>query len=217
MASLMRVESLNFSWNKQRPILRSLFLDIPDNRTLGIVGRNGSGTSTLFKCLTERTDFTGSLFYRDRYLEPTERMRHIAWMPQDSCLPPGLGVRTLLVRCGCGGHPLVAADPRLPGLMHKRVAMLSPGERRYLEFLLVMSLEKPLTILDEPFSQVEPIFITAMFDIIKKRPAGHSVLISDHNFVAVRECCDELWLLHEGQFLAADRLEVLASHDYLSL
>ena len=38
---------------------------------------------------------------------------------------------------------------------------------------------------------------------------------SDHNFVAVRECCDDLWLLHGGQFLAADDLDVLARHNYL--
>jgi ABC-type multidrug transport system ATPase subunit len=215
MSSLLRIEALICGYGPKRPVLKGLFLDVPEHRVVGLLGRNGSGKSTLFKCLTTYRDYQGGLFFRDAFLESQLRHRHVAYMAQDSFLPVDLKVGRVIGMFGTGASALIQADTRIQSLLDRRVGALSSGERRYLEFCLVMAQDKPLTILDEPFSQVEPLYTELMFDRIRKRQAGNSLLIADHNYGNVKDICDELHLLVDGRLVSGDQEATLSRLGYL--
>ncbi len=209
MSSLLRVESLFFAWKAHQPLLSSIYLDVAPGEIIGLIGRNGSGKSSLFHCLTRGKDWQGSLFIRDQYLPIHLRHQYIACLPQECCLPGRLTVTRLIRLWGLGHDPWLADDQRLQKLAHTRVAALSSGERRYLEFLLVMGLGKTITILDEPFSQVEPLFQEKMYDRLSQTSQNQAIIIADHDFTSIKSTCHRLVLLEGGRLSDAKDLAVL--------
>ena len=55
-----------------RKILENIQLSIPKNGLYGVVGKNGAGKTTFFKCLSGLTPFKGEVRYCERGLMPED-------------------------------------------------------------------------------------------------------------------------------------------------
>lgn len=99
----------------------------------------------------------------------------------------------------------VVDDERISSIVRQRVASLSGGELRYLEFLLVLSLRRLVTLLDEPFSEIEPIYVERMQELIRRYCVDFGcVVVTDQNTVAVRQVATRVVELVDGRLVAKD-------------
>ena len=88
----------------------------------------------------------------------------------------------------------------LERLRKQKAMTLSGGERRRLEITRALVTNPEFTLLDEPFSGVDPIVVNDIQIIIKRlRDAGLGILITDHNVRETLSCVDKAYLMADGR------------------
>jgi ABC-type multidrug transport system ATPase subunit len=216
MNQILKIDSLSFSYDDTK-ILNDIYFSAEIGDVIGIVGRNGCGKTTLFNSITINKETIGSIFINGKYVELQDRSRLIGYMPQISFLPNKLRVKSIICRFikNAIKRQKVIEDERVGRILNSKIRSLSGGERRYLEFLLVDSMEKQITILDEPFAEIEPIYIEKIFRIIDKKKNDKCYIITDQNYQAVSTICTKTYLLVNGSCHYVKSKEDLVHFGYI--
>lgn len=214
MPNVFSVDSLYFSYGNHE-VLSGIFLEAHESEIVGIVGRNGCGKSTLFSALTLVKAPTGSLFYNDEFIEPSKRSHNIGYLPQCNFLPKEKRVLSIINMFGFKKaiKEDILRDDRIFALRHEKFGNLSGGEKRYIEFMLVISCDQKIVILDEPFTEVEPIYESRMIEKIRQR--NKIYIISDHRFASLAKVCSRFYLLIDGVLMRIKNEDELRSLGYL--
>ena len=186
----------------QREVLHGVYLALEPATVYGLYGLNGSGKTTLMKVVMGiLTPDSGTVFIQgvpqaERTIR--ERFSKIGYLPQGGFVPNDIGVVRLVRQFpGAGGF---LDEFSTLGHARKKVGELSTGLRRYLEIRLILSLDRPIVLLDEPFTGLEPILIERVVqDIRSTRDAGRTILLTDHYHQYVEGAVDEKILLAGGR------------------
>lgn len=200
MFESFKIESLTFQYSQTRPVLKGIYLNTKASEIVGISGQNGAGKSTLFNALTIFNEMKGSVFINDVYVPPKELIKEIAYLPQMPFLPKEKKVKSVVKMFPISKEKQtsILTDERISQLQSQRVATLSGGEKRYLEFLLINNLQKNIVILDEPFSEIEPIYEQKICEQILENSKTRLYLISDHNISILKKLCTRILVLKNG-------------------
>ena len=92
---------------------------------------------------------------------------------------------------------------------------LSGGEARLAELYLVLLSDGPFYILDEPFTQVDPVNIEEVKALIRERSKDHGIIVTDHNYDAISSVADNLFVIADGYTSPVRCREDLVRHGYL--
>lgn len=199
--SELSIDSAQHSYGA-RKVLKGAWLRLRQGEVLGLLGRNGCGKSTLLQIIfgTLKADFRG-LFLNGHPVNSLCRLGVVAYLPQQSILPSRMRVEhAIWLFSGRPAEGLLVQEPRILELLPKRVGELSGGERRLLELGLILSLERPFVLLDEPFSELEPIYKARVRDWISQAARqGSGVVVTDHDYAQILKLSDRLLLMHQGQ------------------
>lgn len=187
-----------FYYYKNLEVLKGVYLEVEKGKITCLIGRNGSGKSTLFKVASGQLHTENGLIHinGDRFHKPSkkERFEHIAYLPQKSFLPRSLIVRELI------DEDRFQQDEIILRITNNKIKELSTGERRYVEILFVLSLNRDFVLLDEPFTGLSPILIEKVIEHIQEvKKQGKGVLISDHYMRYIVDIGDTFYLLEDGQ------------------
>ena len=82
---------------------------------------------------------------------------------------------------------------------------------------LVLLSEAPFYILDEPFTQVDPVNINEVKSLIRERSKDHGIIITDHNYEAISSVADNLFVIADGYTDPVHCREDLVRHGYLTI
>ena len=200
MFESFKIESLFFQYSNAQPILKGIYLQAKASEIIGIAGQNGAGKSTLFNSLTVFNEMKGSVFINDIYVPQKNLIKEITYLPQLPFLPKEKKVKSVVKMFPLTKEKQTAilTDERISLLQNQKIATLSGGEKRYLEFLLINSLQKNIVILDEPFSEIEPIYEQKICDHILQNSKSRLYLISDHNISVLKNLCTRILVLNNG-------------------
>jgi len=205
---MLQVDSLEHAYGSER-VLYGVYLTCEPGEIVGVVGRNGCGKTTMLKSLF------GSLAATHVHLEIDGAITHrayqtgiVEYLPQEPFLPRGVKVRRA-IRLTLPGHKQqeeLTHEETIAPHLGKRVRALSGGEQRYLEVLLVSLRDAPYVLLDEPFTEIEPIHREPLRAWIRKIAREHNrgFIITDHAYRDVLECADRIVVLAEGVTRQAD-------------
>jgi ABC-type lipopolysaccharide export system ATPase subunit len=106
-------------------------------------------------------------------------------------------------------------SPLIDKIENLKTGTLSLGELRYLEFLLIINLDHPFILLDEPFSMIEPLYKDAIKEIIKEYKKNKGFIITDHYYLDVLEVANKKMILKEGVSHEVLHLKDLVENGYL--
>jgi len=109
----------------------------------------------------------------------------------------------------------IFSNHRVEKIRNRKIGQLSLGERRYLEVLLIAHSEHPFILLDEPFSQIEPLFIEAIKELIMEIKPSKGILLTDHYYRDVFEISDKNLLIKDGKAIEISRYQDLAQQGYI--
>ena len=205
------------------PILHGIDLRVAGGETVGILGHNGMGKTTLIKTIMGiikpsegRVAFLGEDITQ---APPFERARRgIGHVPQGREIFPGISVLENL-RMGAstrGPRETEIVDgvlgdfPRLNPLLDRLGGELSGGEQQILAIARCLCGEPRLVLLDEPTEGIQPSIIdliTDTFHRLRER-RGLSLILVEQNLDFITALCERVFVIQRGRITR----EVSASH-----
>ncbi len=199
--------------------LAGVDLAVAAGEVCGLVGENGAGKSTLMAILSGAlAPDAGAMFLDSREYSPRNpmaaRRAGVAMIYQDLSLAPDLSVTDNIL---LGMEPArfgvleratmrTAAAAALAELGRpditpdRRVADLSVADRQLVEIARAIAVGCRVLVLDEPTSTLGRRDAGRLFALIARLKAyGHSVVYISHFIEEVREVCDRIVILRDGQ------------------
>ncbi|MCG8207463.1 ATP-binding cassette domain-containing protein [Tenacibaculum finnmarkense] len=216
--SRLHIDSITKSY-KNKVILSDVFISCEKGEIKGLIGRNGSGKSTLLKIIFG-TEKPKSKFIKvgDKIIKNISDGRGlINYLPQHSFLPNNISVRSIInLFLQKENREIVLKNEYVKSLLNKNSQVLSSGERRLVEILLIIHSSAKFILLDEPFSGVSPIIREYLIEYIRKFKTSKGFIITDHNYENVINLADNIMYLQNGVLKKINDKSELIELGYIS-
>jgi len=217
------------AWYDSSHVLHGVSLDIRKGETVGLLGRNGMGKSTLIRSLlghVQQRDGHISLFGHDiSKARPHEVARRgVAYVPEGRGVFGNLTVRENLVMASRPGRDdrndwtlerVMHTFPRLAERLTNLGSQLSGGEQQMLSIGRALMTHPDLIILDEATEGLAPLIVTEIWRVIDEiKASGMAVLIVDRDWHKVLSRSNRALVLQKGLVvLHGDANELLHNAD----
>jgi iron complex transport system ATP-binding protein len=201
-------------------LLSNIRLTVGPGELVALIGRNGTGKSTLLKSMIGLLPGLGGAFNLEgkpihQYNLP-ERARLVSFVSSQLTQLPSLTVGELVAlgrlpytgwmgRLGPSDHALVdqaLEEVQMLSFAHRKMERLSDGERQRAMIARAFVQDTRLMVLDEPTAFLD---IPNTFDLIRIlsrfRDGGKSIVYSTHDLETAMLCADKMWVIHEGEIL----------------
>jgi urea transport system ATP-binding protein len=100
----------------------------------------------------------------------------------------------------------------LVDLKHEPAALLSHGQKQWLEIAMLVVQEPRLLLVDEPVSGMTHQEMDKTAELLHHLAGDHTVVVVEHDIDFVRSIASEVTVLHQGRVLAEGSLEQMQSH-----
>ncbi|CAD5366016.1 Benzoate transport, ATP binding protein [Rubrivivax sp. A210] len=217
------------AWYGSSHVLHGIDLAIHRGQTVGLLGRNGMGKSTLIRTLlghvAQREGHIAVLGADLSRARPHEMARRgVAYVPEGRGVFPNLTVRENLVMAARtpaqAGRPaargwdmarVLQTFPRLAERMGHLGSQLSGGEQQMLSIGRALMTQPELIILDEATEGLAPLIVAEIWRVIASiRDDGIATLIVDRDYRKVLAHSDHALVLQKGRVVLAGAAQDLA-------
>ena len=198
-------------------VLHGISLSVPDRQILSILGRNGTGKTTLLKTLMGLTDrSTGKIRLDDDEIgdKPTHlRARAgIAYVPQGREILPEFSVRENILMGafarsdGKREIPALVATlfPYLLANLDRPGGLLSGGQQQQLAIARALAAKPSILLMDEPTEGIQPNIVEEIESIILRlnREEGLTIVLVEQNIAFARRAGHTFAMLEKGRVAA---------------
>lgn len=205
-------------------VLHGLSLDVAEGEVTSIVGRNGTGKTTLLKTIMALTDGArGRIVFDgvDLADEPTHRRAAagIAYVPQGREIIPDFTIReNILMGCfarrdGRRAIPELVPElfPYLMANLDRPGGVLSGGQQQQLAIARALAADPKILLLDEPNEGIQPSIVEEIEKIIVRlnREIGMTVVLVEQNIGFVRAASHRFAMLEKGRVVASGPIDAL--------
>jgi branched-chain amino acid transport system ATP-binding protein len=208
MADLLRIEGLRAGYG-EAVVLPQMSLTLPEGQVLALLGRNGTGKTTLINSIvgiTRRFGGTLALGGADiTALRPDQRARAgIGWVPQERNIFRSLTVEENMTAVAQPGPWTVERVYRMfPRLKERRGNFgnqLSGGEQQMLAIGRALTLNPRVLLLDEPTEGLAPIIVEELLKALGTitRSGGICSVIVEQNAQKILGLADRVVILERG-------------------
>lgn len=159
----------SFGYNQ---VLTDVYISCSPGDIIGLLGRNGTGKSTLLKILfgTLHTDYKHITINGKLINQAYKESGLVSYLHQDNFLPKDLTVLKVIELFEDQIKMLdFTKDQILCNLLDTKIGYLSGGESRYFEVKLILCMDSLTALLDEPFNGISPIHIDIVKELIKEQ------------------------------------------------
>ncbi len=221
MSSLLHIKNIAVGYGKNA-ILKDISLDIHRGEIIGLIGRNGTGKTTLLRTLAGlQKPVSGNVFIDSQSLyslTPKERAKRVSIVLTQRIALQGINVHSLLEM---GRFPSLNAFPflqrkneeqvnalvdacleklNIQHLAEKSLAQLSDGELQKAMIARSLVQQTPLILMDEPTAFLDYVAKEELFIQLKKlaKEENIAILFSSHDLELVNKYADRIFKVEEG-------------------
>jgi branched-chain amino acid transport system ATP-binding protein len=196
------------------PVLHGISLQMAKGESLGILGHNGMGKTTLLRCLMGALRSTaGSITFDGqevtRMAPHARAQRGMAYVPQGREIFPTLSaldnLRMGLVKTGDKGTDAIDAllqdFPRLKPLLDRAGGLLSGGEQQLLALARALIGRPSLLLLDEPTEGIQPSIIEEIAQTLAtlRQRLGLAIVLVEQNLDFIASVSERVLVIKRGQ------------------
>ena len=203
-------------------------MDVKPGRVTGLVGRNGSGKSTIFKAILNLItieDGSIEVFPEGGYENSTAKKQDIGVFLNYSGIPEGLTIKqvanilaSMYPRFNKGKFLDQCSAYELP--LKKKIKTFSTGMKTKLKILIATSYDAKLLLLDEPTTGLDIIARDEILHLLRTfmLPGDKSILISSHIAEDLESICDDIYMIDEGKIIFHEDMDnILDQYGILKL
>src|SRR3954451_7047836 len=208
MRELLCIENLRAGYGEAL-VLRSMSLRFPESQVLALLGRNGTGKTTLINSIVGVTRCFGGVITLEGQditpMRPDQRARAgIGWVPQERNIFKSLTVEENMTAVAQPGPwTLAKVYQMFPRLAERKTNFgnqLSGGEQQMLAIGRALTLNPKVLLLDEPTEGLAPIIVEELLDALGViiRAGGVCCIIVEQNAQKILGLADRVVILDRG-------------------
>ena len=207
--------------------VNNLYIGLASNEKFGMLGFNGCGKTTTFKCITNEIFYdSGSitLFGKNSKKHFNSIRKMIGYCPQENALFDYLTVHEVIsfyrILKKVPGTTKELCEKFGLGKFRKTfITKLSGGNKRKLTFALALMNEPKILLLDEPSTGVDPESRRVMWKCITalNRRSKYNMILTTHSMEEAEILCDTVAWMDKGKFLKVgnpEKLKLECSNGY---
>jgi len=213
------------SYYDRSHILHAVCLDIPIGKVTAVLGRNGTGKTTLLKTLmglTDRMEGQISLDGTEIGKQATFRRARagIAYVPQGREIIPDFTIRENILMGAFaradGKRQIPELVPELfPYLMdnlERAGGVLSGGQQQQLAIARALAADPKIILLDEPNEGIQPSIVEEIEAVIIRlnREVGLTVVLVEQNVLFARQASHRFAMMEKGRIVVAGAIQELS-------
>ena len=219
---LLECKNLCKSYDEKQ-VLKNVNLKIPGGKIIGLLGKNGTGKTTLIKLINDLLTPTSGEVLIEGKKPGVASKEIIAYLPERTYLDKSMTVKEAINYFKefyknfdeNKAHKLLK---KLDLDIDTKISKMSKGMQEKLQLILVMSRDAKLYILDEPLGGVDPATRDYILDtILSNFSEGASVIISTHLISDIERILDEVIFIDKGEIVLMTSADELRNKEKASI
>ena len=224
--SIIELDRVGFRYGRS-PAVQNLSLAVEEGSSLGLIGPNGCGKSTILKLVaTLLRPSQGRVVVSgfDSRFDARNVRRRIGYVPEQLGVYPNLSVwQYLSFFARCAGLPVIERKSTLETLLRVvdlhdqrqlEAHQLSRGMRRRLALARALVHNPAVLLLDDPLGGLDGRGRLELIEVLKElRGMGITVLMSGHLLGDIVQLCSHVAILREGALIRCAAVEDLAREE----
>ena len=219
---MIKVENLDFSYQKREKVIDNLSFNVPENSIFGFLGANGSGKTTVIRLLLNLCKpNNGEIIIQNKNIKShsLELYKNIGTLIENpTCYSHLSGKENLKLLANfyeVGNHRIEEVLD-LVGLLYakdKKASKYSLGMKQRLGIASSILHNPEILILDEPLNGLDPKGIAEIRNLFLKfqKEDKKTIFISSHLLNEIENTCSNVCIIDNGKKLFTGKIELLKS------
>lgn len=218
---MLEFRNVSFSYEPGTPVLDNLSFHIRKGETVGLIGANGAGKSTIMKLMLGLLPAQGEILVdgmpvtkqnlsviRQKIgfvLQDSDNQMFMPTVYEDMIFGPrnyGLSREEADARVD-----RVLRELGLENLKHRHNHKISGGEKRMAAIATILAMEPEMILMDEPSTALDPVNRRTVINTINRLP--QTKLIASHDLDMILDTCQRVILLSHGTIVADGDAETI--------
>lgn len=225
----IKCDNLYFSYENEKEVLKNITFEVKQNDSIGIIGANGVGKSTLIKTLVGlNLNYKGSIIIEDIPLSKKtllfirEKIGFVFQDP-DSQLFMSTVYDDIAFAPRNYGLPEEEVEKRvnkaldLVNIQHlksKHIFKMSGGEKKLVSIATILSMTPNVILMDEPSAALDPKNRRSLIGLLNR--FDHIKILASHDLDFIMETCNRVILMNNGEIVKdANAEEILTDKELL--
>ena len=220
--NILEIKNLYKSFDEKQ-ILKGVNFSIESGKIVGLLGKNGSGKTTIIKLINDLlTIDSGEILINGNKIGP-ESKAIVSYLPERSYLDKSKKVYQILnfFKDFYSDFDLEKAEKLLLELdldKNSKLSKMSKGMLEKISLVLTMSRQAKLYILDEPLGGVDPATRDKILKtILSNFGENSSLLITTHLVSDVEKILDEVVIIDDGKIILTGDADEIRSRENASI
>lgn len=211
---MIQFQNVSFAYDKAHPVVEDLSFSIAKGETVGLIGANGAGKSTIMKLMLGLLEGSGQIAVgglsmnnknmpaiRQKLgfvLQDSDNQMFMPTVYEDMTFGPrnyGLSKEQTEERVDA-----VLAQLGLAQLKYRHNHKISGGEKRMAAIATILAMEPEMILMDEPSTALDPVNRRTVIRTINALP--QTKLIASHDLDLILDTCQRVILLSSGKIVA---------------
>ena len=220
---MVEFNNVSFSYEKAYPVLNGMSFSVAEGESVGIIGANGAGKSSLLKVLLGLLPHEGEVQVKGisvckQNLPEIRKIIGFVLQNSDNQMFMPTVYDDMMFGLLNYGMPKQEADKRvdevlgqlnLSKLKNKYNHKISGGEKRMAAIATVLAMNPEVIVMDEPSVSLDPYNRRSVINVIRNLP--QTKIIASHDLDMIMETCKRVILIADGHVIASGTTEKILS------
>lgn len=206
---MLQLKNLNKYYNNQK-VLNNISFNLKNNQTLGVIGQNGAGKTTIFRLLLNFIEpDNGSIIWHQNNIDLHNQ---VGYLPEERGLTLNRTIEEQILYLGklknMSTNDILSEMEywfdkfEVTANKKQKIESLSKGNQQKIQLICSIIHRPKLLILDEPYSGLDPVNSSLLSNGINElKNNGTTIIFSSHNIDNVESTCDELIMINKGNIV----------------